>query len=224
MRILTSVRRLGMATVCLLVAAAQLAHAQTTNQLIVDATMDVYRAGGYDDGSDGIAPAQISFAAGPNQIFTFHPVQGEWACGPYPLFGADGSVGTGPCDGATYVRNPVGTFSGIRFTDFTCPLAGIFLEDSLPTSAPRPLRFYVSDSSEGGIPTSFTTLSPAIGQVFFIGDGRTGTTTGSIQGFIVPATATHLYLGFIDVDGTYPGAYSNNVGELYVESTLHPLP
>jgi hypothetical protein len=223
MTTLTNIPRLTiLAPAFLLVAATQLAHAQTT-QLIVGATMDVYRAGGYDDGSDGIAPAQISFTAGANQIFTFHPVQGEWACGPYPEFGPDGSM-TGVCDGATHVANPVGTFSGISFTDFTCPLAGIFLEDSLPTSAPRPLRFYVSNSSEGGIQTDFTKLSPAIGQVFFIGDGRTGTDTGSIQGFIVPPTATQLYLGFVDVNGDVPGDYSNNIGRLYVEATLHPLP
>lgn len=199
--------------------AAELAYSQT-NMLKVTATMDVYRAGGYDNGVGGLAPAEFSFTAGPGQVITFH-VGGQWACGPDPLFGADGTT-SGGCIGPTYVENPIGTFSGINFTDFACPLVGIFLEDSLPTSAPPPLRFYITDSSQGGIPTDFTTLSPLIGQVFFIGDGLTGTGGGSLQKFIVPPTATSLYLGFIDTnDLGKPSEYSNNVGRMEVEPVLH---
>jgi len=46
----------------------------------------------HDDSSNGMAPAEISFTAGPNQIFTFHPVQGEWACGRFTPFEAEGAT------------------------------------------------------------------------------------------------------------------------------------
>jgi hypothetical protein len=47
------------------------AMAQSQVKLTVDATMDLYRAGGYNDGSDGIAPAVFSFTAGAGQTITF---------------------------------------------------------------------------------------------------------------------------------------------------------
>ena len=92
----------------------------------------------------------------------------------------------------------------------------MFLEDALPPSAPPPLKFYVSDNSQGGVQTDFKTLNPKVGQVFFIGDGLTGTGIGSVQVFQVPPTATHLYLGYIDAcnGGPAPSCYSDNAGSL----------
>jgi len=48
-----------------------------------------------------------------------------------------------------------------------------------------------------------------------------GGTTEGVQKFIVPPTATHLYLGFVDVNGQVPGDYSNNVGMMRVKAVLH---
>ncbi len=80
-------------------------------------------------------------------------------------------------------------------------------------------------------------MSPKIGQVFFIGDGLTGTGSGAVQVFSVPATATHLYLGYVDsCNNTVPGCYSDNSGSLtaifqlnqyvldWVEPTLSSAP
>jgi hypothetical protein len=110
--------------------------------------------------------------------------------------------------------SPVWSFPGNNQTDFTGALVAMFLEDTLPSVPPPTLTFYVSDSAGGGIQTDFPALRPRIGQVFFIGDGLTGTGTGSAQVFVVPATATHLYLGFVDGcgDDARPGCYSDNVG------------
>jgi hypothetical protein len=181
----------------------------------VSAHMDVYRAGGYDDGSDGKAPAAFTFPAAPGQVLTFSSITGSWNCGQNPLYGPDGSTTT-ICQPHN-LDNPIGTFSGYDTTDFTGGLAGIFLEDTLPSSAPPPLRFYVNDGAAGGIQTSFTSLSPQIGQVFFIGDGLTGTGTGETQMFVVPPNATHLYLGYVDsCDNSVPGCFSNNLGSLTV--------
>jgi VCBS repeat protein/FG-GAP repeat protein len=179
----------------------------------VSAHMDIYRAGGYDDGSDGTAPAKFTFPAAPGQTLTFSSITGAWSCGVSSLYGPDGSTTT-VCQPHN-MNNPIGTFSGYDTTDFTGGLAGIFLEDGLPHSAPPPLRFYVSDAAAGGIQTNFTSLSPQIGQVFFIGDGLTGTGSGATQMFAVPPTATRLYLGYLDsCSNSVPGCYSNNLGSL----------
>lgn len=83
-------------------------------------------------------------------------------------------------------------------------LAGVFLTDAEPADpAPDRLDF---TGAEG-----FATLSPLIGQVFFVGDG-----VG--KQFVVPTGATRLYLGFADAAGYQgdPGWYGNNVGYLDV--------
>jgi len=113
------------------------------------------------------------------------------------------------------ILNPaIGTFGGLASTDFYGALVGSFLEGTLPVSLSRTLRFYASNNSVGGIATDFTTLNPSIGEVFFIGDGLTGTGTGTVQAFIVPPTATHLYLGYIDGSNGIPQSYNDNAGEL----------
>jgi hypothetical protein len=61
-----------------------------------------------------------------------------------------------------------------------------------------------------------------LNQVFFIGDGLTGTGSGSRQTFNVPADATELWLGYVDGGGYEgpPADYGDNVGSLSVTGTL----
>ena len=92
-------------------------------------------------------------------------------------------------------------------------LVGVFETATGPTSGtpPATLDFTV-------IGTNFASLSPALNQVFFIGDGLTGDGSGSVQQFMVPLGATRLYLGCADA-GNYngsPGAYSDNSGTFTV--------
>jgi len=201
-----------------------LLHSQTAATLAVSSHMDPYRAGGYDDGSDGIPPAVHSFVAGSAQFLTFPSVKGTWTCASaVATFGPDGLAGFGTCGGSLTIGDPGGPFSQLFLTDFGCPLVGMFLEDTLPSTPASPLRFYLSDSSQGGIPIRFRVLPLLIGQVFFIGDGLTGTGMGSVQVFGVPPTATHLYLGFVDsCGGGVPGCYSDNEGRLVATFVLHP--
>ncbi|MFT3788517.1 MAG: Tad domain-containing protein [Tepidisphaeraceae bacterium] len=74
-------------------------------------------------------------------------------------------------------------------------LVGIFLDNRSPTS--------YGMSAEGNFSTSTsrnqTTISPALKQVFFIGDGLTD--SGVLQNFVPPAGATRLYLGIMDEKG-----------------------
>jgi len=71
-------------------------------------------------------------------------------------------------------------------------LVGIFLNGNAPnsTSAASSLDF----SSNGS--RNFSSLSPGLKQVFFIGDGMDN--AGDLQEFVVPAGATRFYLGFMD--------------------------
>ena len=94
-------------------------------------------------------------------------------------------------------------------------LVGVFLDNSQPGSTPAPASL---DFSPGGLGTSFTTLSPALKQVFFIGDGFTGNGTGSQQQFVIPAGATRFFLGTDDGFGWY-----NNVGAFSVTTVLAPI-
>jgi hypothetical protein len=198
-------------------------QAQEEVNLTVDATMDIYRAGNYNDGSDGMLPVVFSFPARAWRTMTFPSVGGAWSCNNIVApFNTDGTSSSGcyPTD----ITKPVGTFSGYQLTDFKSALVGLFLDDALPVSAPAALRFYATNKSLGGVQTDFLTLSPKIGQVFFIGEGLTATNIGDIQTFFVPPTATHLYLGFVDsctpTTPTVPGCFSDNVGSLNVTARL----
>jgi uncharacterized protein (TIGR03437 family) len=109
----------------------------------------------------------------------------------------------------------LGSISGFAApVDF--PLVGVFT-DGLPSgSAPASYDY------SGGVGQS--TFAPLLNQVFFIGDGLTGTGSGSLQTFYVPATATQLWLGFADMhlSGGPPFAYGDNSGALTVSGTLSP--
>ena len=82
--------------------------------------------------------------------------------------------------------------SGITALGFCC-LEGAFLDghETGSQSAPPTLDFT-------SIGENFTSLSPLIDQVFFIGDGLTGTGTGTQQSFNVPDSATTLVFGVAD--------------------------
>ena len=125
-------------------------------------------------------------------------------------------------DGRPGVGNIVYAYGGLSgfITDQVAPLAGIFLTDAAPGGTPPPTL----DFSSGGLGLDFTTLAPAIGQVFFIGDGQTS--GGTIQTFYAPAGATRLFLGVPDsVNGeSLPGGYDDNAGSFNVTVTTVPEP
>lgn len=82
-------------------------------------------------------------------------------------------------------------------------LAGVFLGPTLPSVAPATLTFGSLD---------FLTLSPVLGQQFFIGDGFTSTAVR--QQFFIPDNATALYLGIADGGAFFgnPDFYGDNAG------------
>jgi hypothetical protein len=97
-----------------------------------------------------------------------------------------------------------GTISGYKGTQGA--LAGVFQSGAIPSNAsdrPATIDF-------PSIGTDFVSLSPEIGQVFYIGDGKN---SGSIfHEFVAPSGATRMAFGIPDgfsfVEA--PGAYDDN--------------
>jgi hypothetical protein len=133
----------------------------------------------------------------------------------YHVVGPDGNTG----DWSPMNINSYGGISG--YYGPGAPLCGVFLTGKAPQlPAPATLDF----TGNNQLP-DFLTLSPAIGQVFFIGDGL-AYGSGAIQIFIVPTGATRLFLGIPDCFNAVgdPGWYGDNIGSLTVTVTVIPEP
>lgn len=100
------------------------------------------------------------------------------------------------------------------------PLVGVFLSDAVPNGAP-PAGL---DFSPSGLGIDYASLSPALGQIFYIGDGKTS--TDAFQTFIAPSGSTRLYFGIPDGFGFggAPGAYDDNDGSYRVHIGVNQAP
>ncbi len=162
----------------------------------------------------GILPPLVHFQSGSNQVLIFTSVSGLISIGTAPngyefgYNGPDGIANSPYNDSATAVEG----ISGIVDNDRVATLAGVFLDDSEPAN-PAPASLDFSDDAIGH---SFSSLAPQLRQVFFIGDGLTGTGSGSEQVFVVPPNATRLYLGIPDV------YYDDNSGSFVATFTISP--
>ena len=150
----------------------------------------------------------MSFSAASGQFFEIS------ATG---LVSFDGVESNGPDGNGSPSSNIFSLKSISGYEGPVFPLVGVFTNGH-PSGSPP------ADYSFSGF-TEPATFSPQLNQVFFIGDGLTGTNSnsGAPQLFIVPAYATELWLGFADaVDFSGPvGAYGDNVGSLNVSGTLY---
>jgi PEP-CTERM motif len=115
-------------------------------------------------------------------------------------------AGCDPVDGSTFFSHSGADANGI--SDVRAPISalmGVFLGPDQPSLsvAPAALNFQT-------LGLNFTSLSPELKQLFFIGDGKTAGKL--LQTFDVPFGATHLYLGTMDGFGWY-----NNTGAITVD-------
>ena len=180
------------------------AHAQA-GVSVVDTQMSVYLAGGNTytvapAGGGGLAPTAILLDPGTGRVLTVAAT----GAGTFCPGGACGTPGPdGPSIGGTNLAGS-GAISGI-VAPSSGFLAAVFLGPGLPAAAPGALDF-------NALTLNFTSLSPALGQLFFVGDGFTG---GAVQQqFLVPDGATRLFFGIAD-GGSFvgnPGFYGDNVG------------
>jgi hypothetical protein len=147
----------------------------------------------------GVLPFEIAVPAGTMTV-KFSHVAGRVSFAHGHSGGPDGTSGVDTNISAC------GGISGLMDTDSYFYLVGVFLDGGQPAVPPPTLNF-TGDHS-------FKSLAPELGQVFFVGDGLTGTGTGKRQDFTVPSGATTLYLAFADAPNGSgpPGAYSDNKG------------
>ena len=159
-------------------------------------------------------PPIIAVTAG-DQIRALDP-----AVGGISFFNGLGAPLYGP-NGNTLSGSSLTAFGGISsYVGPQGPLVGVFLSDAVPNgAAPDGLDF-----TPGGLTTEFPSLSPALGQVFYIGDGKTS--GGVFQTFIAPIGATRLALGIPDGFGFGgdPGAYDDNDGGYRIRIGVNSVP
>jgi hypothetical protein len=135
------------------------------------------------------------------------------------------AVGSTDNGGGTPFTTPDGgslVFHGAEngFSGLTAPinaLVGVFLDNNLATAsiAPTALDFSTASSQ------TYLSLSPLLKQIFFIGDGVTGTGSGTVQKVVIPIGATRLFIGTVD---GYD--WNNNSGQIIVDirSTAQSVP
>lgn len=196
--------------------------------LVIPATAEIFSSGqAAPNDPEGALPISVTgFTAGAGNVMTITSVSGSVkACIMVGCnsVGADGGNALNGAPGTNLALTNSG-LSSYQFTGNEMALVGVFLTNSVPSGA-GPAS--MGDYGQGGLADS-ATFSPQIGQVFFIGDGLTGTNNsgGTVQQFNVPLTATRLFLGFADggrifvgSDATMntqgqAGAYGDNVGSL----------
>jgi hypothetical protein len=94
-------------------------------------------------------------------------------------------------------------------------VTGVFESGPPKGDAPPTLDF-------NSIGTNFSSLSPLLQQLFFVGDGLTGDGSGSVQVFDVPSGAKSLYLGIADACNYngLPSCYFDNSGDFIVSYAI----
>ena len=170
---------------------------------------NIWGAGHASVVGDGGLPPVIALTYGAGSILTFASVTGTVT--------ASGSLGPLPADGTGGTHNipSAAGIAGYTHLNMTRSMVGVFLGPDEP-SDPAPARLTFPDGN-------FTSLSPLVEQMFFIGDGRTA--DGTVQQFIVPPGATRLALGTYDLcPGVFPGCFSDNSGAYLATGQVAPAP
>ena len=187
--------------------------------VVVDGVSDPYLAGMPDGSTNGtdVAPDEspvlvegITFGLG--GYLTFTNAVGGTLEGPgcslvAPYAGCD------PIDGTVFWTHAGADENGLSTTRMPInALLGVFLGPDQPNATAPPVGLNFQTSG-----LDFTSLSPLLKQVFFIGDGQT---SGSVvQQFVIPEGATRLYLGVMDGFGWF-----NNSGAITVGVSHLPEP
>jgi len=203
---------------------------------VIDAKTNIFVAGQDSTGINtmgGLFPTVAqTFVAGPGQTVQFS-VSGVTGCGNTGVsgcvvagttIGADGatlSFSTGAQTGTNISALGTNGISGINFAGREMFLVGVFLDNSVPTGAGPFTPTFVSTGGTFNADTATSFPAFLTGQVFFIGDGRTGfnNAAGTVQTWAVPTNATRLFLGFADAFDNFVGpwgAYGDNTGSLNV--------
>ena len=196
-------------------------HPAPAETILVNAQSNIYGAGhttppNPGGGGGGLLPNVISLVPGYEKVLVFSSVTGTVMSWP-------GDPGNGP-DGYYQLGNHtvIDSYGGISETwvcDLKFFLAGVCLDYNEPVDPPPDYLLICGYSLQN------PEFSPELRQVFYIGDGLTGTGSGVAQVFHLPSSATRLYLGF--ADGYFqlglPGFYGDNTGSLTASYNVYSL-
>jgi hypothetical protein len=196
-----------------------LGAASAFGSVTVNGTDDIFAAG-----QTSVPSLDLGGGTLPEMVLASAGEQFEFSATGTIASGADSTQNMIPPDGGEpNAQASINSPGGIDISGYEGPdhaLTGVFLANSLPATTPTTLNF-----SPSGVGSSFLTLSPGLGQIFFIGDGLTGTGSGSVQTFNAPDGATRLFLGIPDFSGLGdPGSYYDNSGAFSVTVTTVPEP
>jgi len=143
------------------------------------------------------------------------------ADGGISFYNGFGGTVYGPDGNGVPGSSSISSFGGISgYLGTQGALVGLFLNDDIPSGvAPGRLDF-----SSGGLGVDFLSLSPDLGQVFFIGNG---VTSGNVfQEFIAPTGSTRFFVGITDAFGFNgaPGAFDDNDGSYRITIGINEAP
>jgi hypothetical protein len=181
----------------------------------------------YATGSGSTAPTMITLPSGATSV-VFNSVTGSITTG---CASTEGCItlnnGTGnnnnDPDGVGAVPAISSNTGTTSISGMMAPGAGYLVGLFVPAGGPAGAAPTALDFTSAGLGTSFTSLSPQLDQVFFIGDGLTGNGTGTQQTFNIPTGAGQLWLGISDA-GNYVGAlgaYGDNLGAYAVNLSVN---
>lgn len=163
----------------------------------------VAATGGNPTAADAPDNSPVLFPASGGTTYRFAGAGGSTTWDPGAGTGAAGADGD-----STYIAAQDST-NGINTSKIPLnAMVGIFLDNSTPSSSAAAAALDFSTASS----RDFTTLSPGLKQVFFIGDGVNS--SGTLQSFVAPTGATRLYIGVMDEKGWW----WDNVGSLQFTS------
>ena len=202
--------------------------------IVIDAKTNIFAAGQDTTAINtmgGLFPAGTVITPGSN-VLSFAVSGGPLTCAfsgvcMTTTIGADGAsiaFPFGPTTGTDITALGTNGISGIKFTGRQMFLVGVFLNDSIPTGSGPFTPTFVSTGGTYNADTDTSFQAFFLGQVFYIGDGKTGFNSagGTTQLFNVPVGATRLFLGFADAFDNFTGpwgAYGDNGGSLNVTIT-----
>jgi len=172
----------------------------------------------------GATPEEILETLPPGLVVTAGDVVRvlDPASGGISFFNGFGGPIYGPEGNGTPGSSSVGSFGGISgYLGTQGALAGVFLDASAPSAGPAPATL---DFSNGGLGTDFLTLSPGLGQIFYIGNGLGA---GNVfQEFTAPTGATRVFFGITDAFGFNgaPGAFDDNDGQYRIRVGVNQIP
>ena len=161
----------------------------------VSGSANIWGAGHFTAPGGGSLPPGVVLELGAGAIVTFTSVTGN-VTHSVPLIPPDGLTGTLPLPSHVGIA---GYTHGTRQRG----MSAVFLGPAEPLD-PAPAQLSFADGE-------FTSVSPGVAQMFYVGDGRTSGNV--VQRFVVPPGATRLFVGTGDLCATtLPGCFGDNTG------------